>query len=106
MGTLRAVAPEGRSEVSRLTKTATEKIMSTNTESRVLKIVTWKLGMPDGEVELDSSRHGLGMDYLDDVEMVMAVEEEFDIELPDDQLEPLRTVRDIVKLVESKLPKQ
>lgn len=53
---------------------------------------------PDTNFKLD-----LGSDELDDVEMIMAVEEEFDIAIRDDEAMTVETVDDLVKLVESKI---
>ena len=59
-------------------------------DERVMKIVAEQLGVSEGEVTKDSSFVGdLGADSLDTVELVMALEEEFDCEIPDEQAEKI-----------------
>ena len=70
---------------------------------RVKKIVVEHLGVePDKVVDNASFIDDLGADSLDTVEMIMAVEEEFDIEVSDDEAERARTVADIVRIVDAK----
>lgn len=75
--------------------------MSTVAE-RVKKIVVEHLGVEDAKVvETASFIDDLGADSLDTVELVMAFEEEFNIEIPDDAAEKIQTVGDAVKFIES-----
>ena len=69
-------------------------------ETRVCQILTARLGMPLAEIT-DQARlvDDLGMDSLDAVELAIAMEREFRIELSDDQIAKLQTVGDIVALV-------
>ena len=69
-------------------------------ENRVKKIVVEHLGVESGKV-VDSASFvdDLGADSLDTVELVMAFEEEFDIEIPDDAAETIQTFGDAVKSV-------
>ena len=63
-------------------------------EERVRKIVCEQLGVGDDEVKNDSSFvDDLGADSLDTVELVMALEEEFDCEIPDEEAEKITTVK-------------
>jgi len=67
---------------------------------RVKKIVVEHLGVDDGKVnEAASFIDDLGADSLDTVELVMAFEEEFGIEIPDDAAEKIQTVGDAVKFI-------
>lgn len=69
---------------------------------RVKKIVVDHLGAEEGKVvETASFIDDLGADSLDTVELVMAFEEEFNIEIPDDAAEKIQTVGDAVKFIES-----
>lgn len=68
-------------------------------EARIIKIVTEQLGMRRGDVTADSTREVLGMDSLDDIEVLMAIEEEFDLEISDADAEKLRTIKDAVLYV-------
>ncbi len=62
-------------------------------EERVKKIVAEQLGVKSEEVTNDASFvDDLGADSLDTVELVMALEEEFDMEIPDEQAEKIQTV--------------
>ena len=71
-------------------------------EDRVKKIVVEQLGANEDQVNSDSSFvDDLGADSLDTVELVMALEEEFDMEIPDDQAESIATVKDAVTYIEA-----
>ena len=74
--------------------------MSTVAE-RVKKIVTEHLSVDEEKVAIEASFiDDLGADSLDTVELVMAFEEEFGIEIPDDAAETIQTVGDAVKFIE------
>ena len=63
-------------------------------EQRVKKIVAEQLGVAEDEIKLESSFvDDLGADSLDTVELVMALEDEFEIEIPDEQAEKITTVQ-------------
>ncbi|MBR3133778.1 MAG: acyl carrier protein [Clostridia bacterium] len=67
---------------------------------RVKKIIVEQLGVTEGSVTLDASFiDDLGADSLDIVELVMALEEEFDIEIPDSDAEKVTTVSDVVDYI-------
>lgn len=64
---------------------------------KVKNIIVEQLGAAEAEIELDSSFiDDLGADSLDIVELIMALEEEFDIEIPDEDAEKVVTVQDVV----------
>ena len=68
---------------------------------RVKKIVVEHLGVDEDKVAEGASFIGdLGADSLDTVELVMAFEEEFSVEIPDDAAEKIQTVGDAVKFIE------
>ena len=74
------------------------------TADRVKKIVVEHLGVEADKVTEDASFiDDLGADSLDNVELVMAFEEEFDIEIPDDAAEHIQTVGDAVKFIGERL---
>ena len=69
-------------------------------EQRVKKIVVEQLGVNEGEVRQDASFiDDLGADSLDTVELIMAFEEEFEIEIPDESAEKIRTVNDAIEYI-------
>ena len=69
-------------------------------EQQVKKIVAEQLGVKEEEVTNDASFvDDLGADSLDTVELVMAFEESFDIEIPDEDAEKIRTVADAVDYI-------
>jgi acyl carrier protein len=69
-------------------------------EERVKQIIVEQLGVDEGEVTPSASFvDDLGADSLDTVELVMAFEEAFDIEIPDEQAEKIRTVKDAVDYI-------
>ena len=75
----------------------------TNTEEQVKKIVVDHLGIDESKVTPDSKFiDDLGADSLDTVELVMAFEEKFDIEIPDDAAETILTVQDAINYIEKK----
>jgi len=70
---------------------------------KVSKIIVEQLGVDPKEVTMDASFiDNLGADSLDIVELVMAFEEEFNIEIPDDEAESISTVGDAVNYISSK----
>ena len=76
--------------------------MSTVKE-RITKIVIEHLGVEESKVSLNASFvDDLGADSLDTVELVMAFEEEFDIEIPDETAEKIQTVQDAINYIEEK----
>jgi acyl carrier protein len=71
-----------------------------NIEQRVKKIVAEQLGVNEADVKTDSSFvNDLGADSLDTVELVMALEEEFETEIPDDKAEKITTVQEAIDYV-------
>lgn len=71
-----------------------------NIEQRVMKIVAEQLGVSEAEVKSESSFvDDLGADSLDTVELVMALEEEFDCEIPDEEAEKITTVKQAVDYI-------
>ena len=75
-------------------------------EERVKKIVAEQLGVKDEEVTSDASFvDDLGADSLDTVELVMALEEEFETEIPDEDAEKITTVQQAIDYVGSHLKK-
>ena len=77
--------------------------MADNTESKVKEIIINELGVEPEKVTLEASFvEDLGADSLDTVELVMAFEEEFGIEIPDEDAEQLQKVGDAVKYLQEK----
>jgi acyl carrier protein len=73
-------------------------------EQRVKKIVSEQLGVNEADVKIDSSFvDDLGADSLDTVELVMALEEEFECEIPDEEAEKITTVRQAVDYINANL---
>jgi acyl carrier protein len=73
------------------------------TFDKLKAILVDQLDVDEDAVTLDSSiTEDLGADSLDVVDMVMSLEEEFDMEIPDEDIENMKTVGDIVKFIESK----
>lgn len=73
-----------------------------NIEERVKKIIVEQLGVDEAEVKNESFFvEDLGADSLDTVELVMALEEEFDTEIPDEEAEKITTVQAAIDYVTS-----
>lgn len=71
-------------------------------EERVQKIVCEQLGISPEEAKLEASFiDDLGADSLDTVELVMAFEEEFEIEIPDEEAEEIATIKNAVDYITS-----
>ena len=71
---------------------------------RVSKVVVDRLGVDEGEVKLEASfRDDLGADSLDVVELVMELEDEFDMEISDEDAEKIATVGDAISYIEKKI---
>ncbi len=77
-----------------------------NIEQRVKKIVAEQLGVNEDEIKIESSFvDDLGADSLDTVELVMALEEEFECEIPDEEAEKITTVKQAVDYVVNNVKK-
>jgi acyl carrier protein len=77
-----------------------------NIEARVKKIVAEQLGVAEADVKNESSFvEDLGADSLDNVELVMALEEEFECEIPDEEAEKITTVQQAIDYVTNHLKK-
>jgi acyl carrier protein len=77
--------------------------MADNAEAKVKEIIINELGVEPEKVTLEASFvEDLGADSLDTVELVMAFEEEFGIEIPDEDAETLQTVGDAVEYLREK----
>ncbi len=73
-----------------------------NISDRVTKIIVDKLGVDESEISLEASfTNDLGADSLDTVELIMELEKEFDISIPDEKAEAIATVGDAVSYIES-----
>ena len=77
-----------------------------NIEQRVKKIVAEQLGVNESEIKIESSFvDDLGADSLDTVELVMAREEEFECEIPDEEAEKITTVQQAIDYINAHLKK-
>ena len=71
-------------------------------EERVKAIIVDKLGVDESEVTTEASfTNDLGADSLDTVELIMELEKEFGLQIPDDQAEKIATVGDAINYIES-----
>ena len=71
-------------------------------EEKIKKIIAEQLGVEEEDITPDSSFvEDLGADSLDTVELVMAIEEEFDIEIPDEDAEKITTVGDASQYIKN-----
>ena len=74
-----------------------------DTLERVAKIVVDRLGVEEAEVKPEASfKDDLGADSLDVVELVMELEDEFDLEISDEDAEKIATVADVVEYINSR----
>ena len=79
--------------------------MSSSVEEKVKAIIVEQLSVDESEVSATASFvDDLGADSLDTVELVMALEEGFSVEIPDDAAEKIATVKDAIEYIEAHLP--
>ncbi|HKP96391.1 MAG TPA: acyl carrier protein [Fibrobacteria bacterium] len=77
--------------------------MSEDIHQKITKVIVEKLGVSEDQVKPEAAFiDDLGADSLDQVELVMALEDEFDIEIPDEEAEKLKKVSDVITYVTSK----
>jgi acyl carrier protein len=80
--------------------------MASSVEDKVKQIIVEQLGVDESEVTPTASFiDDLGADSLDTVELVMALEEGFGMEIPDEDAEKITTVKDAINYIESHSPK-
>ena len=70
-----------------------------NMENKIKKIIVDVLGGLPSQLTLETEIENLGADELDEVEIIMALEQEFLVEIPDTEAEKLKTVGDIIELI-------
>ena len=71
-----------------------------NVEQKIRGIIAEQLGVAEDEIKTTSSFiEDLGADSLDIVELVMAMEEEFEVEIPDEEAENIKTVQDAINFI-------
>jgi len=76
-------------------------------EEKVIEIISQKLNLSKDQIKPEASFvDDLGADSLDLVELVMAMEEAFGMEVPDEEAEKLRTVKDVIDYVKAKVGEQ
>jgi len=72
-------------------------------DAKVKKIISEQLGVPEADVKSEASFvNDLGADSLDTVELVMALEEEFGVEIPDEDAEKIATVQNAIEYIKAK----
>ncbi len=75
-----------------------------NIESKVVSIIVRELGLEEKEITPEKDFiDDLGLDSLDVMTLAMAMEEEFDMEIPDDDVEGIRTVKDVYDYLHKRL---
>lgn len=78
--------------------------MNEVTKAKVLKIITDQLGVTEDEVVEEAKFiEDLGADSLDTVELIMELEDEFDLEIPDEEAEKLQSVNDALSYIDENL---
>jgi len=69
--------------------------------AKVKALISEQLGVEEGELAIETSFEDLDADSLDIVELVMALEEEFSLEISDDEVEKIKTVGDVVRYIKA-----
>jgi acyl carrier protein len=73
---------------------------SASIKDKVIEIVSEKLKKPKDQIAMESSFQELGADSLDQADLVMEFEDEFDVNIPEDAEGKIKTVADVVKFIE------
>lgn len=74
-------------------------------DAKVKKIIAEQLSVSEDQIKLESAFvEDLGADSLDTVELVMALEEEFEIDIPDEEAEKIRTFQDVLNYIKTHAP--
>lgn len=68
---------------------------------KIREIISDKLGIKEDEITMESTFEDLGADSLDIVEFIMAIEDEYDIQVADEEVEKVETVGDVVEYIET-----
>ena len=69
-------------------------------ERKVINVIARETGIDKKEIRLDSSLYDIGIDSLSALELLVALEDKYDMRIPEDELNNLTTVREIVKVVQ------
>ena len=78
-----------------------------NTKDSLIKIIKEQLDVKESEIKLEANfADDLGSDSLAMIEIIMAIEEEFGIEIPDEDTEKAKTVRDVIHYIDDILKSQ
>lgn len=75
----------------------------TDIAERVRNIVAERLNVSPEEITLETTFEDLGADSLDVMDLIMELEQEFDIEIPDEDAENIRTIEDTINYIQSRL---
>eukprot|EP00245_Coleochaete_scutata_P007815 TRINITY_DN23585_c0_g1_i1.p1 TRINITY_DN23585_c0_g1~~TRINITY_DN23585_c0_g1_i1.p1 ORF type:complete len:139 (+),score=44.91 TRINITY_DN23585_c0_g1_i1:126-542(+) len=76
-------------------------VASPQTMDKVVEIIAFRLGKEAKEIKAEQTLTDVGADSLDTVEVMMSLEEEFDVTLDDEKLEKVKTVQEVADLIES-----
>jgi len=71
--------------------------------AKVKKMISEQLGVEESEIAKETSFEDLDADSLDIVELVMALEEEFSLEIADEEVEKIKSVGDVVRYIETRV---
>src|SRR6266576_3669627 len=92
---------------ARVIQDIVEEVMASAVEQKVKQIIVEQLGVDESQVDNKASFvDDLGADSLDIVELVMAFEEAFELEIPDEDAEKIATVKDAIDYIEAKTSKK
>ncbi len=76
----------------------------TSLEDKIKQIIVQELGLEEDDLAPEKSFiEDLGLDSLDVMTLAMAIEEEFDIEVPDDDVEEIKTIQNVIDYLEKRL---
>lgn len=76
-----------------------------NISEKIIQIISNEFNVPENKIEMDSTLQSLELDSIDGIELIMAIDDEFDIDIPEEKYEKVKTLKEMINLVKKYLNK-